>query len=264
MNDTPLPSVRRTVPFPNEIAYLISICLMALSVSMCAAADFGVSMIVAPAYILSLKFPFLTFGQWEYVFQAVLFAVFCLLMRKFRFAYLFSFISVLFYGAVLDLFRAVIPAFNPAVTEPGAFPFWVRILLFAGGNLITAFAVAVFTRCYLYPQVYDFFVLGLTARYRLSFPKFKTIFDLSFLALGTVLSLVLFRGFRGIGVGTLITALLNGFVIGLFQRLLVKFFRFPPLFPKLMSFFRLDGPDSSGTSSGAQEGPSNQKDGDSQ
>ena len=234
----------------SEILYLISICLMAISVSMCAAADFGVSMIVAPTYILSLKFTFLTFGQWEYVFQAVLFIVFCILMKRFRFVYLFSFFSCVLYGWVLDLFRAVIPLFNPAVTPPGSMALWIRILLFVSGNLITAFAVAVFTRCYLFPQVYDFFVIGLTARYGLPFARFKTIFDLSFLALAVTLSLVLFRGFNGIGVGTLITALLNGFVIGLFSKLLTKIAVIRPLFPKLAQKFRLDRPESPETPKG--------------
>ena len=41
--------------------YLPSMIIMSLAVAMTAAADFGVSMIVAPAYILSLKIPFLTF-----------------------------------------------------------------------------------------------------------------------------------------------------------------------------------------------------------
>ena len=243
MTKTEKTAGRKRITLPSEPMYLFAICLIALSVAMCAAADFGVSMIVAPTYILSLKFQFLTFGQWEYVFQAVMFIAFCILMKKFRFVYLFSFFSVLLYGLVLDLFRAVIPALNPSVTPPGEFAFWVRILLYVGGNLLVALAVAIFTQCYLFPQVYDFFVIGLTARYKIPFTRFKTIFDLSFLALGTALSLLLFQGFRGIGVGTLITAALNGFVIGLMTKGLLKIFVFRPLFPKLASYFRLDGPE---------------------
>lgn len=234
---------RKKITLPSEIMFFIAIYLMALSVSMCASADFGVSMIVAPAYIISLKFPFLTFGQWEYVFQGVLFVAFCVLMKKFRLAYLFSFLSVVVYGLVLDLFRAVIPVFNPAVFAPGTLPLWIRILLFASGTLVTAFAVALFRQTYLYPQVYDFFVIGLTARYRLPFTKFKTIFDMSFLALGVILSLALFQGFRGIGVGTLITAVLNGFLISIIFKWLDKRFVYKPLFPSFASHFRLDGPD---------------------
>lgn len=46
----------------NELTYLFALIFMALAVALTAAADFGVSMIVAPAYLLSLKVSFLTFG----------------------------------------------------------------------------------------------------------------------------------------------------------------------------------------------------------
>lgn len=104
----------------EEPVYLAALVMLSLAVAMTAAADFGVSMIVAPAYILSLKFPFLTFGRAEYIIQALLFAVFCILMRRVKPVYLFSFVTCVIYGFVLDAWRSVVPAFNPAVTAPGS------------------------------------------------------------------------------------------------------------------------------------------------
>ena len=72
----------------SETLYFAAIVLLAFSVAMLTAANFGISMIVAPAYILSLKTGFLTFGQAEHVLQAGLFIVFCLVMRKFKAVYL--------------------------------------------------------------------------------------------------------------------------------------------------------------------------------
>ena len=79
----------------SEIGYLAAIVLLSLAVAMLSAVDFGISMIVAPAYLLSLKLPFLSFGQAEYVIQAGLFIVLCVVLRKFRAVYLFSFITCL-------------------------------------------------------------------------------------------------------------------------------------------------------------------------
>ncbi|MBR2338785.1 MAG: hypothetical protein IKA63_04890, partial [Clostridia bacterium] len=59
----------KKITLPDEIVYLAATVLLALSVAMLTAADFGISMIVAPAYILSQKLGFLTFGQSEYVIQ---------------------------------------------------------------------------------------------------------------------------------------------------------------------------------------------------
>lgn len=132
----------------EEPVYLAALVMLSLAVAM-TAADFGVSMIVAPAYILSLKFPFLTFGRAEYIIQALLFAVFCILMRRIKPVYLFSFVTCIIYGFVLDAWRSVVPAFNPAVTAPGSFALPVRLLLFAGGVLLCSFSIASFYKVYL-------------------------------------------------------------------------------------------------------------------
>ena len=111
----------------NELTYLIALIFMALAVALTAAADFGVSMIVAPAYLLSLKVSFLTFGQSEYIIQALLFIVFCILMKKVRLVFFISFGTTVLYGAILDLWRWLIPALNPNVTAPGSMELWVRL-----------------------------------------------------------------------------------------------------------------------------------------
>ena len=46
----------------SELFYILAIILLAFSVAMLTAVDFGISMIVAPAFLLSEKLGFLTFG----------------------------------------------------------------------------------------------------------------------------------------------------------------------------------------------------------
>ncbi len=97
----------RKLKIPSEVVYILAVALLSLAVAMLTAANFGVSMIVAPAYLLSLKLEFLTFGQAEYVIQAGLFVVFCIAMRGFKIVYLSSFATCLVYGAALDLWRCI-------------------------------------------------------------------------------------------------------------------------------------------------------------
>ena len=225
---------------PSEICYLLSILILSFAVAMVAAAGFGVSMIVAPAYILSLKVPFLTFGQSEYIVQAVLFVVFCALMGRVKLVYFSSFLTCLLYGAVLDLWRLVIPLLNPAVTEPGSMAMPVRIALFVAGVLLTAFSVALVYRTYLYPQVYDFFVKGVSARFSLDRTKFKIAFDVGSLLVAVAMTLLFFRRFNGIGVGTLIMTACNGLLIGAFGKLIDRCFVFPPLLPSFAARFSIE------------------------
>ncbi|MDY6368140.1 MAG: DUF6198 family protein [Clostridia bacterium] len=222
----------------SEIVYLLSIVILALAVAILSAADFGVSMVVAPAYILSQATGFLSFGQAEYVIQAVLFIIFCLVVRKFKWVYLSSFLTCLIYGAVLDLWR-LIPFFNPAVTAPGSMELWLRIVMFIVGELLTAFSIALCFKTYLYPQVYDFFVKGVSEKFKLKRHVFKTCFDLGFLAIGTAMTLLIFGKFVGVWFGTLVIALVNGTIIGLFGKLIDKFFTVKPFFPKLETKFEI-------------------------
>ncbi len=222
----------------SEAAYVVAITLLSLAVAILSAADFGISMIVAPAYLLSLKTGFLTFGQAEYVIQAGLFIVLCLILRKFKFVYLFSFVTCLIYGAVLDLWRKI-PFFNPSITPPMSMNLWVRAILFVSGVILTSFAVALFFKTYLYPQVYDFFVKAVSYRYKIKISVLKTIVDLSCLTASVIMTFAFFNEVRGIGWGTLVMAIFNGTLIGVFSKLLDKFFDFQPTFPRFARLFEL-------------------------
>ena len=221
-----------------ELTYLAAIVLLSLAVAILSAADFGISMIVAPAYLLSLKLSPLSFGQAEYVIQAGVFLVLCIVLRRFKPVYLFSFGTCLIYGFVLDLWR-MLPFFNPSVTAPGSMPLWLRIGMFALGMILTSFSVALFFKTYLYPQVYDFFVKAISVRYGIRLSLLKTVVDLSCLTASVIMTFAFFGGIRGIGWGTLVMALLNGTVIGLFSKALDKIFAFTPTFPRFAALFAL-------------------------
>lgn len=221
----------------SEFAYIISIVVLAFSVAIMSAVDFGVSMIVAPAYILSLKFDFLTFGQCEYIVQALLFIVFCILVKKIKPQFFFSFITCIIYGAVLDFFRAVIPILNPSIYPPGSFNIILRVVFFIVAELLTAFAVALCFKTYLYPQVNDFIVKGLSTRFNLDRNKFKRIYDFMCLSISVLLSLILFKNIKGIGIGTIVLTLINGVLVGFFDKILSKLFEFNPMFKNFAKGF---------------------------
>ncbi|MCM1544456.1 MAG: DUF6198 family protein [Ruminococcus sp.] len=229
----------KKIKLSSETVYLLAILLISFAVAMISSTNFGISMIVAPAYIISEKISFLSFGQSEYVVQGILFIVFCILMKKVKLVYFSSFLTGVIYGAILDAWRIIIPHFNPDVTVPGALPFALKIVYFVLGMLMTSLAIALFFRTYIYPQVYDFFVKGITEHFKLNQTKFKMCFDVTFLLISCVLTLVLFRRFVGIGVGTLIMTCLNGILIGGFGKLIDKFFEITPRFPKFAAKFDL-------------------------
>ncbi|MBQ9510960.1 MAG: hypothetical protein IJR55_04645 [Clostridia bacterium] len=232
----------------SELVYVAAILLLTLAVAMTAAADLGVSMVVAPAYILHLKFDAihlgsltipLTFGVFTYLVEGLIFIVFCILMKKVKLSYFCSFLTCVIYGYVLDAWRAVVPLFNESITPPGSMALWARILLFAGGMVLTSFSVALFFKTYIPPQVIDFFVKGVSEKYSIDRTKFKIITDAVLLITACAMTLLFFGKFKGIGVGTVIITLCNGWLIGLFTKLLDKFFSVKAIFPKIEAKFSL-------------------------
>lgn len=223
----------------SESAFLIGCILLSLAVAMISTTPFGLSMVVAPAYVIS-QYIGVTFGQGEYIVQALLFAVLCLVLRRFKLVYFQSFVTGLIYGAILDLWRIIIPHFNPDITPVGSLPLYLQIIYFVLGVLLTSFSVAIFFKIYLYPQVYDFFVKAVSHHYNKKLTVFKTCFDCSCLVVAVILSLLFFKKFVGIGFGTVIMAVLNGYIIGLFGKLFDKFFEFKPLFVSFSKKFIIE------------------------
>ena len=81
--------------FYTELAYVFGLVIMAFASALTEKADFGMSMVVAPAYILHLKLsrflPWFTFGVAEYCFQGLLILAAACIMGRFKHFYLFSF-----------------------------------------------------------------------------------------------------------------------------------------------------------------------------
>lgn len=202
----------------DEWIYLLGAVTLSLATAMLSVADFGLSVIVSPAYLVSLKISFLTFGQAEYIVQGSLFIIFCAVIRQVKPLYFGAFLSGMIYGLLLDMWRMLIPHFNPNVHAPGTLPLIVRVIYFIIGFFINALGAVLYFKNRFYPQVYEFFVKGISEKYHINLSKFKLHFDLIFLVLTLSLSFTMFHKLVGVGVGTVIMACCNGPLIGIYSK----------------------------------------------
>lgn len=213
--------MKKKVVLYEEVAYLIGILLLALGTAFSEKANFGMSMVVAPAYLIHLKvsqyLPWFSFGVAEYTFQAVLLIALTLTMRKFKKGYLFSFATAVFYGIVLDLWVKAV-SFIPSDT------YAVRTVLFVFGMLCCSLGVAFLFNTYIAPEAYELIVKEVSSKYSFKISRVKTIYDCISCVVGIILSFTFFGMFKFVGVsyGTVICALCNGFLIGKFSGLIEK------------------------------------------
>lgn len=217
----------KKIRLSNEFVYIMGALVLSLATAMLSAANFGLSVIVSPAYLLSMKAPFLTFGQAEYVTQGILFLIFCSAMRQVKLLYFGAFLSGIIYGFLLDLWRMLIPHFNPGLCPPGSLPMYIRVIYFAVGFFINAFGATLYFKNKYYPQVYEFFVKGISEKYQKDLSEFKLRFDLAFLFLTLSMSLLMFHRFVAVGAGTLLMACCNGPLIGAYSRWFDRHFTVP-------------------------------------
>ena len=199
--------------FYTELAYVLGIVALALGTALMEKSDFGVSMVVAPAYLLFLKasafWPALTFGTVEYLFQAGLLLIMMLVLKKARLYYLFSFVTAVLYGAALDMCMSLV-----ALMKGASLP-W-RMGYYLSGVLICALGVSLIFHTYFAPEVYELAVKEISAKYRLPIHRVKTVYDCISCFTGIVLSFCFFGfgQFYGVRLGTIVCALINGFLIG--------------------------------------------------
>ncbi|MDD3400500.1 MAG: DUF6198 family protein [Eubacteriales bacterium] len=211
--------------FYTELAYVLGVVALTFGTAFMERADFGMSMVVAPSYLIYLKvaevLPFFTFGMAEYTLQAVLLVALCLIMRKFRRSYLFAFVTAVFYGVTLDgvmLLVGLLPGGTIAY----------RIAFYVLGLITCAVGVSLLFHTYISPEAYELFVMELADKTGKSVHKVKTIYDCVSCAVGVALSFAFFGPwhFEGVKWGTILCALINGFLIGRCTKIFEHFFEF--------------------------------------
>jgi len=205
--------------FSTELCFILGIILLAFSATCMAKSDLGLSMVVAPAYLLHLKVG-ISFGTAEYCLQAVLLLLMMLFLRRFKLAYLLSFLTAVIYGVVLDAFMLII--------EFPELSMMARIALFMVGLFAGAAGLAFFFKSYLTPLVYELFVREMAKKLHVPLNHFKTYFDLVFCVLAIMLSFAFFGfgHFEGVKAGTVVCALLNGWLLGRYTESFDKKFIF--------------------------------------
>ncbi len=203
----------------NVIMWVLGMVICPLGVTLSAKAGFGVSMIEAPVYVtylrLSQSFPKITFGTMEYILQALVLILLCILVKKLKPRYLLSFGTAVLFGLILDGWRSVL---GTGLYENTG----MRIFACAAGIVTVAFAIACFFRTDLPQEVWELFVKEYSEIKGKKMTKVKWIYDITSLTVGIILMLTLLHKFEwtAIGIGTIVTTIVNAPLIGLFGKLI--------------------------------------------
>ena len=219
--------------FYTELSYFIGVAIVATGTALTAWGDLGISMVVAPAFVLHLKmsqiFPWFTFGVAQYILQAALLFLMVCLLRKMKFTYFLSFLTAVLNGLILDGASALLALLPEKLL-------WQRIVAYVLGDGMVCAGIALVFHTYFSPEAYEMFVMEVSKKLKFRLHTFKTVFDCLCLVVATVLSLLLLGGLQGVGVGTAVCAFLNGTMINLFSKLFERIWIFQDKLPYRQKF----------------------------
>lgn len=214
----------------GETAYIAAMILSAIGIRMQVNAGLGISMVAAPAYILSVRISWLTQGNAEWMIQGFLYVTMCLAIRRFAYKKIWSFIAAIPYGWLFDWISSL-------MMQVKGTGFASNLLLFLIGSAILALGIALFFQSYLPCQMHEMFVKTLAQAYSWNQSKVKTVYDFSCLGVSLLLSLLFFHRLEGIGIGTVICTVINGPLIGFWIRLLDGKLCYDAAIPGLKRYF---------------------------
>lgn len=211
--------------FYTETAYVIGLITLALGTAFIERADFGMSMVVAPAYLIYLKvsdsLSWFSFGMAEYCFQAFLIIILAIVLRRFKRTYLFSFITVFLYGSILDVMMKAVDLI------PGN-GILQRAACYSVGFVMCTVGVSLLFHTYISPEAYELFVKEISSKFNLDISKTKTVYDCCSCIIAVAMSFLFlgFWHFEGVKLGTVLCALINGWMIGQWSKCFEKHFDF--------------------------------------
>ena len=204
------------------IIFFIGLYINSLGVALITKASLGTSPISSIPYVLSLNFPF-TLGNFTIFFSLFLIFLQLLILRKnFKLEHFLQIpISVLF-GYFIDWSMILLGFVNPQF-------YLMKMIYLLIGCLILGFGVytEVLANVAMLPG--ESFVRAVTMTWHTEFGVTKICFDVSMTVIAAILSFVFAGKLDGVREGTVIAALLVGFIARLFGRFLS--FVEPLLFP---------------------------------
>ncbi len=187
------------------IIFIIGLFINSLGVSMITKANLGTSPISSIPYVLSLHFP-LTLGQFTIIFSILLIILQLIILRKnFKLEHILQIPVSIAFGYFIDFTMILLGFVNPTM-------YIMQIVYLLIGCLILGFGVYMEVLANVVMLPGESFVRAIVSTWKTEFGVAKVAFDVSMTVIAAILSFVFMGKLVGVREGTIIAALLVGFI----------------------------------------------------
>ena len=208
------------------LIFLVGLFVNSLGVSLITKANLGTSPISSIPYVLSLNFPF-TLGNFTIFFSIFLIVLQLIILRKnFKLEHILQIPVSIIFGYFIDLTMILFSWVNPEA-------YIMKIVYLLMGCLILGVGVYMEVLADVVMLPGESFVRAIVLTWKTNFGTTKICFDVSMSVIAAVLSFVFAGRLAGVREGTVIAALLVGFIARLIGKKLV--FLKDMIFPESVS-----------------------------
>lgn len=208
------------------LIFLVGLFVNSLGVSLITKANLGTSPISSIPYVLSLNFPF-TLGNFTIFFSVFLIALQLIILRKnFKLEHILQIPVSIIFGYFIDLTMILFSWVNPEA-------YIMKIVYLLMGCLILGVGVYMEVLADVVMLPGESFVRAIVLTWKTNFGTTKICFDVSMSVIAAVLSFVFAGRLDGVREGTVIAALLVGFIARLIGKKLA--FLKDMIFPESVS-----------------------------
>ena len=208
------------------LIFLVGLFVNSLGVSLITKANLGTSPISSIPYVLSLNFPF-TLGNFTIFFSIFLIVLQLIILRKnFKLEHILQIPVSIIFGYFIDLTMILFFWVNPEA-------YIMKIVYLLIGCLILGVGVYMEVLADVVMLPGESFVRAIVLTWKTNFGTTKICFDVSMSVIAAVLSFVFAGNLAGVREGTVIAALLVGFIARLIGKKLV--FLKDMIFPESVS-----------------------------
>ena len=196
------------------LIFLVGLFVNSLGVSLITKANLGTSPISSIPYVLSLNFPF-TLGNFTIFFSIFLIVLQLIILRKnFKLEHILQIPVSIIFGYFIDLTMILFSWVNPEA-------YIMKIVYLLIGCLILGVGVYMEVLADVVMLPGESFVRAIVLTWKTNFGTTKICFDVSMSVIAAVLSFVFVGRLAGVREGTVIAALLVGFIARLIGKKLV-------------------------------------------
>ena len=204
--------------FKRYILFILCLFFMGIGVALTKHGELGVSPISSVANVISIKFSFLSFGTWLTISNCVLLLGQVILLRKNFMPFQLLQIPLSFLFGYFTDFGLYLASFIPNDI------YIVKLSLVIFGIVVLGFGITLGVIANVILNSGEAFVKALSDVLHKDFSNVKIAFDISWVALSIVLSLIFFNGSMvGTREGTVISAVFTGVAV----KLWLKFIKNP-------------------------------------